>query len=203
MGDPPVLAWDVGGVLLSNGWDVVHRSEASVLFGFDAAAVEARHIAVQEAFERGQMTMDEYLDFTVFYEPRSFGRSEIREHIFACSTAHTDTLEFASRLAKTGRFRMVTLNNESIELNEHRIERFGLRRSFSAFFTSGYLGRRKPDPEIFAQVCSILHKPPEAIIFIDDRPENVAAAASFGMTALHYRDLPQLQRDLGSLGVVE
>jgi putative hydrolase of the HAD superfamily len=201
MDDLPVLAWDVGGVLLSNGWDTEHRAQAAVRFGLDREGLEARHQAVQDPFERGRMTMEEYLAFTIFHEPRGFTTTEIRDYIFACSTAHEETLAFAGRIAEGGRFRMVTLNNESIELNAHRLDRFGLRRWFEAFFTSGYTGLRKPDPACFAQVCAILQRAPEGIIFIDDRPENVAGAARFGMRALQYHDLSRLRRDLSSLGV--
>lgn len=203
MAEPPVLAWDVGGVLLSNGWDDAHRVQAATDYGLDHAALEARHRAVQDEFERGRISLDAYLDFTVFYQPRAFDRTEIREYIFACSTANPETLEFAGRLAGSGRYRMVALNNESVELNEHRVRRFGLDRWLSVFFTSGYTGLRKPEAAAFAQVSRMLRKAPEQVVFIDDRPENVAGASTFGFRALRYHDLPQLRRDLASLGVEE
>lgn len=203
MANAPLLAWDIGGVLLSNGWDLEHRVAAARELGLESAALEARHVAVQDAFERGRMTMDEYLDFTIFYEPRSFTRESMRDYIFACSQPHPETLAFASRLAAGRKYRMVTLNNESIELNEHRLQRFGLRPWFEAFFTSGYTGLRKPDPATYAQVCAVLQRPPDEIVFIDDRPENVEAAARFGLRTIRYLNLPQLKRELANFGVEE
>jgi putative hydrolase of the HAD superfamily len=203
MDDPPIVAWDIGGVLLSNGWDTEHRAAAAIRFALDRAAVEARHQAVQDEFERGGMTMDEYLDFTVFFEPRAFERDVMRDYIFSCSTANEPTVAFASRIGKNSRYRMVALNNESIELNRYRVERFGLRRLFETFFTSGYTGKRKPEPDAYAQVSRMLQRPPEEIVFIDDRPENVEAALRFGFRAVRYHDLPQLRRDLATLGVEE
>ena len=86
------------------------------------------------------MTLDEYLDSTVFYRDREFSRESFVDFMLAESRPDEATIALARRLADSGKYRMMTLNNESLELNLHRIERFGLRDIFEAFFTSCWLG---------------------------------------------------------------
>lgn len=90
-------------------------------------------------------------------------------------------------LASAGRYLLCTLNNESRELNSYRAEKFGLRSRFSAFFTSSYLGVMKPSPRIYEIALEVSHRRPEEVLFVDDREQNVEAAAALGMRTLHFR----------------
>jgi len=151
------IFFDLGGVCLTNGWDREQRQLVAQQLGFDHQAFERRHQYVVDALERGALSLDDYLRWTLFYEPRPFEPQTVVEAIFSLSQAVPGTLEIVGRLAEQGYF-LATLNNESRELNEHRIRRFGLRTYFSAFFSSCYLGSLKPEPEHYLKALRTKRK---------------------------------------------
>src|SRR5689334_6046548 len=147
--------FDVGGVLGTNGWDQHQRAAAVARFGLDAAELAARHEESVAVWETGGMSMDEYLDHTVFYRARSFTRDDFRTFMMTQSVAFPETIAVAHDLARAGRYRMLTINNESAELNTHRIKAFGLRDIFVAFFTSCWMGVLKPARQIYERALAI------------------------------------------------
>ncbi len=195
------IFWDVGGVLLSNAWDHTQRTEALAHFQLDEAEFHARHEMVVSSFERGKITLDEYLDRTVFYRPRPFTREAFRDFMFSLSQPFPDVLQFAQSLTDSGKYFMGTINNESRELNDHRIEKFGLRKIFRLFVSSCFVGLRKPERDIYRLALEITQIPPEECCFIDDRALNLECAAQLGMHTIQMQKLEQLRGDLGKLGV--
>lgn len=187
---------DVGGVLGSNGWGHESRRKAADLFHLDAAELEERHARVADAFECGKLGLDEYLRQTVFERRRGFTLGQFRDFMFAESQPFPQSLALVQELAASRRYFMATLNNESRELNLYRIERLGLRRSFSVFFTSCFLGVRKPDPAIYRQALEITQRRPEECLFIDDRAINVEVARQCGMRAIRFQNVEQLRTDI-------
>jgi putative hydrolase of the HAD superfamily len=93
------------------------------------------------------------------------------------------------------------LNNEASELNDYRIERFGLRDYFNAFFSSCYLGLRKPDVKIYRLALDVLQRSAAEAIFVDDREENCAAAEAAGIRGIRYQNEAQLRGVLEDLGI--
>jgi putative hydrolase of the HAD superfamily len=201
MPDVTTLFWDVGGVVLSNGWDHEERAAAVQRFHLDAADFERRHAAVNDAWERGQLSMDEYLEQAVFYCPRPFSHVEFKDFVFAQSKENRGTRVVLDEIAASGRYLLATLNNESAELNDYRIRQFGLLRSFTAFFTSCYLGARKPDEPIYRMALGVTQRLPEESIFIDDRLANLDVPRKLGMRTIHFQNPAQLARDLMQQGV--
>ncbi len=198
-----VILFDVGGVLLTNGWDRCERTSVLEQFRLDPAAFDARHPAAYDAWERDAISAREYLDATVFYEPRSFSREEVLTAICAQSRPLEDgALGILQELAASDRCILGALNNEARETNEYRFDRFGLRAYFEVAFSSCYLGLRKPQPAIFRRTLDILGKPPGRILFIDDRAENVAGAANAGMKTIRFVGADALQRELATYGVL-
>lgn len=195
------LFFDVGGVLATNGWDRQARRNCVESFELDWDEYQDRHEFVSDAFETGAMTIDDYLDRTVFYRDRSFTRSSFIDAMKGESRADPEALELIKRLAGTGKYLLATLNNESRELNAHRVETFGLRRYFSAFLTSGYLGVKKPDERMYRLALDLTQRDPEECVFVDDRPLNLKCAALLGMTGIHFETVGQLETDLAGLGV--
>lgn len=202
MAEPTVVLWDIGGVLLSNGWEAADRLRAARAFGFDAAELERRHDAEVPSFERGEITMGDYLDRTLFYTPRPFSKDAVESFMYECTTPHPGVLEIARALGRRRRFLMASFNNESRELNERRIARYGLRDFLSVFFSSCYIGRRKPDTAAYRMVLECLQRPAGDVLFIDDRPENLAPAARLGMRTIHYQTPEALRAELAREGVV-
>jgi len=201
MPDVSLLLWDVGGVVLSNGWDAVARRKAEQRFGLDSAEFERRHREVEDDFETGRLGWEEYLARTVFYEPRPFSVDEFRDFMLSCSRPNPEAIATARAIRAQGRYVMATLNNESRLLNEHRIRTFGLAGLFHVFFSSCYTGHRKPNPEAFRYALQFLQREPEETLFLDDRPENVAAAARLGFRTLQVRNPERLREELSAVGV--
>lgn len=195
------IFWDVGGVLLSDAWDRVQRQKASRYFELDERELQARHEMIVPAFERGKITLDEYLDQTVFYSERSFTRQAFTEYMLSLSQSVPEVLGFARSLANAGTYFMGTINNESLELNLYRIEKFGLREIFPLFVSSCFVGLRKPEPGIYQLALEITQKAPEDCCFIDDRALNLESAAKLGMHTIEMRTLDQLRNELEKLGV--
>jgi putative hydrolase of the HAD superfamily len=201
MPEVTALFWDVGGVILSNGWDRDERAAAIKHFGLDAESFEERHELVNTAFESGRMTLDAYLEQTVFYCPRTFSQDEFKAFLFAQSKENHGTRAVLDELTAADRYLLATLNNESAELNAYRIREFHLTRNFSAFFTSCYLGVRKPDAAIYRLALDISQRAPEECIFIDDRLLNLECAGRLGMRTIHFQNPQQLAKDLMHEGV--
>jgi putative hydrolase of the HAD superfamily len=195
------ILFDVGGVLLTNGWD--HRERAAVAgqFGLDLAAFEVRHAEANDQWERDAIAVDAYLDATVFYEPRSFSR----EDFFAAICAQSKPIEngglgVLQELAASGKYLMGVLNNEARATNDYRFERYGIRDQIDVALSSCYLGLRKPEPAIYRRALDILGGPAQRIVFIDDRAENVAGAAAAGMTAIRFDGADNLRNALAAYG---
>lgn len=195
------LFWDIGGILLTNGWDRSVRRRAMETFHLDPEEFEDRHEQVDAAFELGQLGLDGYLDRTVFYRTRPFTKEAFKEFMFAQSTPYPEALAIVDRLARSGRYLLAALNNESLELNLHRIERFGLRRYFAMFLSSCFVGAKKPDHTIFRLALQLTQVAPEEALFIDDRALNLECARSYGMHTIHYQSPVQLQDEFRRLNV--
>ncbi|HEV2491010.1 MAG TPA: HAD family phosphatase [Candidatus Acidoferrales bacterium] len=192
---------DMGGVVLSNGWDRAARRDAASKFHLDWEEFEDRHELMLNAFETGQTTMDEYLTRTVFYRERLFSREEFLAFMYAQSRPMPESLDVMRRLAAAGRYLLAAINNESRELNEYRIKEFHLREYFEAFLSSCYLGVRKPDEAIYRLALSITQRLPEECVFIDDRGLNLECAKELGMHTIQFQNAWQLQQDLQQIGV--
>jgi putative hydrolase of the HAD superfamily len=199
--DIHAIFWDVGGVLLSNAWDHTQRMAALEHFHLDEEEFHSRHEMVVSSFERGKITLEEYLDRTVFCRNRPFTRDEFREYMFSLSQPVPDVLAFARALAGSGEYFMGTINNESRELNLYRIEKFGLREIFRLFVSSCFVGLRKPESGIYRLAIEITQFKPEECCFIDDRALNLECAAKMGMRTIQMQTLEQLTSELGKLGV--
>lgn len=196
-----LVLFDIGGVLGSNGWDREQRSAAVERFRLDEDDFQYRHEETVGALEAGKISLDEYLDVTVFCEPRDFSRNEFKTFMFAQSEPWSDSIAVAREVARTG-IRVATLNNESETLNVHRIEKFGLHDIFPVFFSSCWLGVRKPTLEIYRRALGMAQADPRQAVFVDDRKQNLAPAASLGMTTIHFESAQQLRTNLQAVGIL-
>jgi putative hydrolase of the HAD superfamily len=198
-----VILFDVGGVLLTNGWD--HRERAIVLdqFQLDRAEFEARHAQPNDAWERDAITVKEYLDATVFYQPRAFSHEEFLEAIRAQSQLlQNGALGVLGDLASADKCMLGVLNNEARATNDYRFKKFGIREHLKVSLSSCYVGLRKPGQAIYRRALDILGVSPERVLFIDDREENTVGAEAVGMKAIQFQGATALRRELGNLGVL-
>jgi putative hydrolase of the HAD superfamily len=195
------IFWDVGGVLMTNAWDRTQRASAIEHFRLDEEEFHDRHEMLVSSFERGKITLDEYLDRTIFYRTRPFTREAFREFMFSLSQPFPEVLEFARALAHSGKYFMGTINNESRELNLHRIEECAMRKIFRVFVSSCFVGLRKPEKDIYRLALEITQIAAEESCFIDDRSLNLESAAKIGMQTIRMETVRQLCADLKKLGV--
>ena len=201
MPDISALFWDVGGVSLTNGWDRGSRRKAVETFNLDWNEFEDRHELMLHPFETGKLTLDQYLQRTIFYKQRSFAPGQVKEFIFSQSQPFPESLAVIRKLADSGLYLMAALNNESREINEYRIEKFGLRDCYDVFLSSCYLGVRKPDPAIYQLALEITQRKPAECVFVDDRNLNLECARELGIGAIQFQSAAQLAKELANRGV--
>jgi putative hydrolase of the HAD superfamily len=195
------LFWDIGGVLLTNGWDRHSRREAAATFNFDYEEFQDRHDLSFPAFDSGHISLNEYLDRTLFYRARSFTREDFAAFMFSQSKEFPETRAVLADAAGSGKYLIGSINNEPFELNQYRIEAFHLRREFLVFFSSCYVHSRKPEEAIYRVALEVTQRPPEKCIFIDDRLINLEYPRRLGMHAIHYQNAEQLRSELRNHGV--
>ena len=201
MSEITTIFFDIGGVLLTDGWNRNSRRAAASKFELDWDDFSFRHEYVANAIETNGITLEQYLDRVIFYRPRAFSREDFRDFIYAQSRELPESLQIAEQLAGSGRYFMATLNNEVLELNLYRLEHFGLRQYFPVFFSSCFLGLRKPDEAIYRAALQITQRAPQECIFIDDREVNLECPRALGMRTIQFHDAVQLRRELRANGV--
>ncbi len=201
LADITTLFWDIGGIILTNGWDRGSRKEAADTFHLDMEEFQDRHDLSFPAFDSGQISLNEYLDRTLFYRPRSFTREEFTAFMFAQSKEFPPTRAILDKVARSGKYFVGAINNEPLELNQYRIEAFDLRRDFLVFFSSCYVRSRKPEETIFRVALEVTQRRPEQCLFIDDRPLNLESPRRLGMNTIHHQNPDQLRSELGKYGV--
>src|SRR6476469_8315693 len=201
MGKIQALFWDVGGVLLSNAWDHTERDLAIEHFLLSKPEFEERHTELVVPFEEGRLSLDEYLERTVFYQSQTFSRGEFKQFMFSLSRPKVQSLELARSLSSKCDYAMVTINNESRDLNKYRIQKFELAEIFDVFVSSCFVGISKPDERIYRLALELTQFSAEECVFIDDRQENLTGAEKVGIRTVLMQDAQQLRRDLQSLGI--
>ena len=195
------IFFDVGGVLLTNGWDRHSRKRLADQFQLDWEDFDDRHELIGTELETGKLSLDHYLERTIFYRQHNFTPQDIKDFMFAQSRALSGSLEFIARLSQNKKYLLATLNNESRELNAFRIQKFGLREYFTVFFSSCFLGVKKPDEAIYRLALNISQRSPEECVFVDDRQLNLECARRLGMETIHFHGIDQLEHSLRKAGV--
>lgn len=207
MSDGPEIRtvfWDVGGVLLTNGWDIDQRGRVLAALGVDVKAYEAVHDEVNFFWERGLISARDFFERTVIETNPRLGLTFEGLWKLVCDESkvlHPECFEMIASLRREGSYRLATLNNESKELNGYRIDTFHLRRFFDYFICSGYIHEMKPLAEIYRAAIDISGFAAETAVFIDDKTENCEAARGFGMNAIHFESPAQLRDALAQLGI--
>jgi putative hydrolase of the HAD superfamily len=196
------IYWDIGGVLLTNGWDHEERARVLQQFAIPRDEYESRHEEANDRWERGEFSDEEFVKQTVFFKERSFTPEQFIQAVREQSKwLPGGAKNVIAALRKNNGLKMAMLNNESGPLNDYRIATFGLAEYFDGFFCSAYIGMRKPEPRMFRTGAELLHFQPEECAFIDDRDKNCAAAAGVGMHAIQYKGEEALKDALRALGV--
>jgi len=183
-----ILFFDIGGILLSNGWGHQSRKLASEKFGLDYNEINELHNFIFNVYEIGSITLDEYLDRVIFTHPRDFTREDFKDFIYEQSV-ELPTLRWLKDWKRGCGFRVISVNNEGKELNDYRVKKFKLHEFFDAFVSSCEVKMRKPDPGIWQLAMGIAQASPDQCVYFDDRIMFVHAAQRLGIRAFQHTDL--------------
>lgn len=194
-----IIFFDIGGVLLSNGWGHDSRKEAAKKFDLNFEEFDVLHDFIFNIYEIGKITLDDYLETTVFHQPRDFNKEEFKAFMFSCSLELPQLLPWLIHWKKSCGYTVFSLNNEGRELNTYRIEKFGLHRCFDGFISSCDVGMRKPDPGIYKLAMGIAHAKPEECVYFDDRLMLVNAAKRHGIQSFHHQNFESTKQILENL----
>jgi len=114
-----ILYPDIGGVLLTNGWSHESWNPTAEKFHLCITEIEARHHLKFETYDLDKLTVEEYLNHTVFINKDS--KDEFREFMFSQSKAFPKMIELMSGLKKQFGLKIAGLSNEACELNRLKI----------------------------------------------------------------------------------
>jgi len=192
---------DIGGVLLSDGWNHDARARAATEFGLETAEVEDRHRLVFETYEAGRLTLEEYLGLVIFHRERPFTRAQFRRFMFAQSESHPEMIELVVQLKQRHGLKIGAVSNEARELNAYRIRRFKLDRFVDFFVSSCFVHLRKPDADIFRLALDIAQTPARQAVYIENTPMFVEIAEGLGIRSILHTDFDSTRAQLTSLGL--
>jgi len=195
------LFLDLGGVLLTNGWDRNSRELAAKTFNLDRKEMDERHHLTFDTYEVGKLTLEQYLTRVVFYENRSFTREEFRDFMFAQSRSFPEMIELICALKAKYSLKVAVVNNEGRELNERRIHNFKLKTFVDFFISSCFVHVRKPDEDIYRIALDIAHVAPEQVAYLDDRLMFVQIAQGLGIQGVHHTDYDSTCAKFADLGL--
>ncbi len=195
------LFLDMGGVLLTNGWDHHARQRVATNFKLEWAEMESRHRLNFAIHEEGKLTLEEYLDRTVFYDERPFTRDKFREFMFAQSQPYPEMIALIRKLKTKYGLKIVVVSNEARELNAHRIHKFKLNEFVDCFISSCFVRLRKPDIDIFRLALDIAQAPVEQIVYIENTPMFVQIAQMLGIRSILHKDYLSTHLELASYGL--
>jgi len=201
--DPPIttIFLDIGGVLLTNGWDRAARQRAADAYHLDYAEMDERHHLTYDTYEEGKLTLDEYLLRVVFYQARSFSMDEFKNFMFSLSQPYDQMLDLVHLLKARYPLKTIAVNNEGRELNDYRIRQFSLGEVIDTFVSSCFVHFRKPDLDIFKIALDISQSPPQQVAYIDDRSMFVEIAQTLGIRGIRHVDHPSTLSKLAELGL--
>jgi putative hydrolase of the HAD superfamily len=196
------LFLDIGGVLLTNGWDHNARRRAVDTFDLDYEEVNERHHLTFDTYEEGKLSLDEYLKRVIFFRERSFTINEFKKFMFAQTKPFPDMINYIRKLKSHFNLKTVAVSNEGRELNEFRIKKFKLDELFDAFISSSFVHYRKPDEDIFRIALDISQTSPKQVAYLDDRLMFVEIAQQMGIKAIHHQDLEKTKTALTKFGLI-
>jgi len=195
------LFLDIGGVLLTNGWDHHARKRAATNFKLEFAEMEDRHHLTFDTYEEGKLTLEEYLDRVVFYQHRPFSRAQFRRFMFAQSKPYTEMIELVSHLKVRYGLKIAAVSNEARELNAYRIRKFKINCFVDFFISSCFVHVRKPDTDIFRLALDIAQTPVNQVVYIENTPMFVRIAEGLGIRSILHTDYKSTCAKLVSFGL--
>lgn len=196
------LFTDVGGVLLTNGWDHNSRTKAVERFQLDPKETQDRHNMTFDTYEVGKITLDEYLERVVFYTKRYFTKEDFKQFMFEQSQPFDDMLDLVKGLKQKYNLKIAVVNNEGRELNEYRIRKFALNSFVDFFINSSFVHFRKPDVDIFKLAIDVAQVNASETLYLEDRTMFVQVAETVGLRGVHHQNYEDTKKEFEKWGLV-
>lgn len=193
------LFLDIGGVLMTNGWDHVLRKKTAETFGVDYAEMNERHQLIFDTYEIGKLTFDAYLKRIIFYEKRPYSLQDVMQYIFDAVRPYEEMMHLVKEVKKEYRLKVGVVSNEGRELAIDRIKRFDLPAFVDFFVVSSFVHLRKPDPDIYHLAIDSVQIQPSDIVYIDDRKLLIEVAKEFGIEGIHHKSVEMTEAALKTL----
>jgi putative hydrolase of the HAD superfamily len=195
------LFLDIGGVLLTNGWDTALRKKTADHFGVDYTELDHRHRVTYDTYEEGKMPLETYLQQIIFFEPRKFTTEDVKNFILEQATPYQDTIDLVHRLKAVYGLKIAVVSNEGREIAEDRISRFHLKDFVDFFVVSAFVHFRKPDLDIYRLALDVAQVQPEEVAYVEDRPLLCEVASGLGIRSVLNRDAAETRLLLAKLGL--
>ena len=195
------LFLDVGGVLLTNGWDRNARERACEAFSLDWNEVDERHHLTFDTYEEGKLTLDEYLSRVIFYKVQPFTREDFKAFMYAQSQPYQEMIDYVKSLKARFGLKTVVVSNEGRELTVYRIRKFDLDSFIDYFIASCFVHVRKPDEDIYRIALDTAQVSPEQVAYIEDRALFVEVGSVYGLRAVKHTSIEATRQALESMGL--
>jgi len=195
------LFLDIGGVLLTNGWDTALRKQTAEHFNVDYTELDHRHRVTYDTYEEGKMSLETYLRQIIFFQPRNFIAEDVKNYILEQAKPYQDTINLVHRLKSVYGLKIAVVSNEGREIAEDRIARFHLKDFVDFFIVSAFVHFRKPDLDIYRLALDVAHVEPQEVAYIEDRPLLCEVAAELGIHSVLNRSSAETREILAGLGL--
>jgi putative hydrolase of the HAD superfamily len=195
------LFLDIGGVLLTNGWDHNIRRRAAEKFSLDYNEMNERHHLTFDTYEEGKLSLDGYLNRVVFYQERPFSREEFKAFMYSQSKPFPEMIELMRGLKSQHGLEIAAVSNEGRELTMYRVQQFNLGSVIDFFISSCFVHYRKLDEDMYRIALDIAQVSPERVVYIDDRAMFVEVARGLGIAGIIHTGYDTTRTALEELGL--
>ncbi len=193
------LFLDIGGVLMTNGWDHSLRMRTAEKFNVNYEEMNQRHQLIFDTYETGKLTLDEYLKRVIFFETRPYTMQDVKQFIFESARPYTEMINFIKEIKSQYNLKVGVVSNEGRELAVDRIARFELSSFVDFFIISSFVHFMKPDADIYRLAIDVAQVPPSRIAYIDDRPMLIDVAKGLGLQGIHHKSVESTESALSLL----
>lgn len=193
------LFLDIGGVLMTNGWDRHMRQNAAQHFHLEIDELEKRHHLLNDLYETDQLSLDDYLQEVVFWKQRDFDFQAFKKFMFSQSLSYPDAIQYFKEIKEKHGLKIVAISNEGKELGEYRIKLADLKSLMDSFFVSAFVGYQKPNPLLFSLVLNVTQVSLSEVLYIDDRKELVDSARTLGLNGIVHQSLEETKKSLAKV----
>jgi len=192
------------GKVLSNSEDPVAQQKLLALTGLERPDFERHYWAYRHAYDLGHLNGHTYWEKIASDAGLSLTPECIEELIEAdvlmWTSLNEEMLGWVIALQEAD-IKTAILSNMGPDILAYMRQEFGWLAHFQHHTWSCELGICKPDPAIYLHTCEKLRVKPQNALFLDDKAENIAAAAEFGLNAVVFDNIEQLRRDLEERGL--